>query len=98
MIRRSWGRRRRPEVNCREVGRVLQSYLDNDVEEDFADKIAQHLEACRDCGLEVETYQQIKTTLAAKLPEVDSAAIERLRAFGDQLASGERRGGSNRSR
>jgi len=89
MIRRARTRRHRPEVNCREVGKVLQSYLDDDVEPDFADKIAKHLEACRDCGLEVETYRRIKTSLAAKLPEVDTAAIDRLRAFGEQLTSGD---------
>lgn len=88
-VRRSWLGRRRTEVNCREVGRVLQSYLDNDVEEDFAEKIAAHLEACKDCGLEVETYQRIKSSLASKMPEVDPAAIERLRAFGDSLTTGE---------
>ena len=86
MIRRSWGRRNKPEVNCREVGKVLQSYLDDDVEEDFAAKIAAHLEACRDCGLELETYQQIKTSLAAKMPDVDPDAIERLRAFGAEIS------------
>jgi anti-sigma factor RsiW len=89
MIRRSWGRRQRTDVNCREVGKVLQSYLDNDVEEDFAEKIAEHLEACKECGLEAETYRQIKTTLAGRMPEVDSAAVDRLRAFGDQLTSDE---------
>lgn len=89
MIRRSLLRRRRPDVDCREVGKVLQSYLDDDVEADFAAKIAAHLEACRDCGLEAETYRQIKTSLAAKMPEVDPAALERLRAFGDRLTAGE---------
>jgi anti-sigma factor RsiW len=87
VIHRSRSRRHKPEVNCREVGKVLQSYLDDDVEADFADKIAKHLEACKECGLEVETYRQIKTALAAKLPEVDTAAIARLRSFGDQLTS-----------
>ena len=85
MIRRRWTRRNRPDVDCREVGRVLQSYLDNDVEPEFAEKIAGHLEACRDCGLEVETYRQIKASLAAKLPAVDPAAVERLRSFGAQI-------------
>jgi anti-sigma factor (TIGR02949 family) len=89
MIRRTWGRRNKAEVNCREVGKVLQSYLDNDVEEDFAEKIAAHLEACKDCGLEVETYRQIKTSLASKMPEVEPAALERLKAFGNQLTNGD---------
>ena len=85
MIRRSWGRRNKPEVNCREVGKVLQSYLDEDIEEGFAEKIASHLDACKECGLEVETYRQIKTSLAAKMPEVYPDAIERLRSFGQEI-------------
>ena len=85
MIRRSRRRRHKPEVDCREVGRVLQSYLDGDVEDDFAAKIGAHLEACKDCGLEYETYQRIKASLAAKMPEVDPAAVARLRAFGAEI-------------
>lgn len=85
MIRRSRFRRRRPAVDCREVGRVLQSYLDGEVEDDFAAKIGDHLEMCRDCGLEAETYQRIKLSLGARLPEVDDEAIARLREFGEGL-------------
>ena len=86
MITRSWLRRRRPTVNCREVGRVLQSYLDDDVEPDFASKIAAHLEACRDCGLEAETYIQIKDSLARQRPVVDDEVVARLRDFGESIA------------
>ncbi|GJM39126.1 MAG: hypothetical protein DHS20C19_24930 [Acidimicrobiales bacterium] len=89
MIRRSFFRRNKPEVDCREVGKVLQSYLDGDVDEDFTAKISAHLEACKDCGLEVETYRQIKTSLASKMPAVDPAALERLRRFGDELTAGD---------
>ena len=86
MIRRSWYRRRKPAVNCREVGKVLQSYLDGDVEEDFAALIAEHLEACKHCGLEYETYSQIKSSLAGQRPEVSDAVVARLRDFGESLA------------
>ncbi len=85
MISRSWFRRRRPEVNCRELGKVLQSYLDDDVEPDFAAKIAEHLEACKDCGLEAETYTQIKDSLASQRPEVGGDVVTRLRDFGESL-------------
>lgn len=86
MIRRRWTRRHQPEVDCREVGRVLQSYLDDDVEADFSEKIAAHLDACRDCGLELATYQAIKAALAARMPEVDPATLERLHAFGAEIS------------
>lgn len=89
MIRRSRFRRRRSEVDCREVGKVLQSYLDHEVDDDYAVRIAEHLEACRDCGLEAETYRRIKSALEARMPDVDPAAIDRLRAFGKQLTAGD---------
>ena len=86
MIRRSWGRRDEPEVDCRAVARVLQTYLDGDLDDDFAAKIGAHLDACKHCGLEFETYRQIKSSLARRLPEVDPAAVARLRAFGARIA------------
>ncbi len=86
MMKRRWFRRS-ADVTCREVGRALQSYLDGDVETDFAAKIAEHLEKCKDCGLEEETYQQIKDSLARQQPGVDDEAIERPREFGRKLTS-----------
>lgn len=85
MIRRRLLRRVSTEVNCREVGRVLQSYLDGEVEPGFAAKIAEHLEKCKDCGLEHETYLRIKSSLADQEADLDADAIERLRAFGRGL-------------
>ena len=87
MITRPWYRRNRSTVRCREVGKVLQSYLDGDVEPDFAAKIAEHLDACRDCGLEAETYQRIIDSLAGKRPAVDEQTIARLREFGQSLTN-----------
>lgn len=86
MIRRRLLRRMNTEVNCREVGRVLQSYLDGEVEPGFAEKIADHLEKCKDCGLEHETYQRIKSSLSGQDAHVDDDAIARLREFGRNLA------------
>ena len=88
MIRRRLLRKASTEVNCREVGRVLQSYLDGDVESDFAEKIAAHLEKCKDCGLEYETYARIKDSLSGmNNDEIDADAIARLRDFGRNLTS-----------
>ncbi len=88
MIRQNWWARRKQKMDCRQVGKVLQSYLDNNVEPDFTAKISSHLEACRDCGLEAETYRRIKASLAARLPEVDSQTLDRLRSFGEDLTAG----------
>ena len=88
MIRRRLLRRVSTEVNCREVGRVLQSYLDGEVEPGFATKIAEHLEKCKDCGLEEETYRRIKSSLADQDAHVDAEAVDRLREFGRRLSDG----------
>lgn len=91
MMRRLTGGRR-PEIrpgeslSCAEVGRLVQRYLDGELErESEVDALAAHLEACRRCGLEAETYRRIKDGLAAHSPEVPAESIARLRAFGQSL-------------
>ena len=70
------------EFDCRAVAKVLQSYLDGEVDAADVPAIARHLEACRDCGLAEATYDRIKVALVEPSPaQVDGAVIERLRAF-----------------
>lgn len=82
-----WGRMRgdREVASCLEVGRVLQSYLDGQVDELTARRVSRHLEMCRRCGLEAETYTNIKAALARRGADVDPRAVERLKAFGRSL-------------
>lgn len=84
-----WGRLRgTPDMaSCREVGRVLQSYLDGEVDALTARRVGRHLEQCRRCGLEGEAYTQIKQSLARRHGgSVDPEAVARLRGFAQQLA------------
>lgn len=95
----SWFRRRRPvptdrPLSCDEVARVLQQVLDAEAPEALAERVHEHLEDCRRCGLEAEVYQRIHTSLAERTPALPVDAVERLRAFGEQLARGE--GGTGR--
>lgn len=85
MIRRRLLRRRGTDLDCREVGKVLQRYLDGDVDTDVAARIAAHLDDCRQCGLEYEIYARIKGSLTGHHEEIDMAAIARLRDFGRKL-------------
>lgn len=81
---------RRRTVSCRQVGRALQAYLDGELADDgLAQRLGEHLDACRDCGLEAETYRSLKAALQrhAGLPE--SPELIRLREFGQRLAAGE---------
>lgn len=76
-------------MECHEVGALLQHYLDDELDETRAARIAEHLEDCRRCGLELEAYEQIKSSLASRRPEVPAESVERLREFGRRLARGE---------
>ena len=77
---------RRSTRDCRAVGRRLQSYLDGEIDSRRRDQIAAHLEACRDCGLELATYREVKASLARERPPVTPDALDRLRTFGENLA------------
>ena len=70
---------------CKQVAEDLQSYLDNEDTIENRDMIAAHLQACRDCGLEADTFNQIKASLARPVLEIDDSALERLRAFGASI-------------
>ncbi len=73
-------------ASCREVGQVLQSYLDGEVDELAAHRITRHLELCRRCGMESSTYAEIKASLARNGAQaVDLDAVTRLRQFGQRL-------------
>jgi anti-sigma factor RsiW len=77
---------------CHQVARVLQSYLDGEVEPPVAAMVAEHLEECRRCGLEADAYLAIKTAITSSAPDaldVDPAAVDRLRLFARQLAAAE---------
>lgn len=86
MKMRPWRRRGDAMASCREVHRVLQSYLDGQVDEFTAHRVAAHLDACRACGLEADVYRELKQALARRANHVDETVIERLREFGREIA------------
>jgi anti-sigma factor RsiW len=74
---------------CPEVGRLLQRFLDDELGADAeVAALSDHLDECRRCGLEAETYRTIKAALAARRAPVPPESVERLREFGRQLAQG----------
>jgi len=74
-------------LTCREVGRLLQRYLDGDTDDHVTARVAEHLEDCRRCGLEAEIYREIKASLARQAPVLPATTLARLRRFCDQLAT-----------
>jgi anti-sigma factor RsiW len=79
----------RRQLSCHQVGKVLQSYLDDELDDDTARKVAAHLEDCRRCGLEVETYEALKASLQRGSAGLVDEPVTRLREFGERLARGE---------
>lgn len=73
-------------MGCAEVGRILQNYLDGDLDDRRSARLRAHLDDCRRCGMEVDTYTQIKTCLARRSAALPADAVARLRAFGQHLA------------
>lgn len=74
-------------LTCREVGKLLQRYLDGDTDEHTTAKVAEHLEDCRRCGLEAEIYREIKASFARRAPTLPETTLARLRRFGEHLAT-----------
>lgn len=79
---------------CRQVAKVLQSYLDGELDPITAHRVHEHLEECRRCGLDARTYQAIKAAIpvahtGVHTVDVDPQAVERLRSFAQALGSGE---------
>jgi len=77
------------KMNCMQVGRNLQSYLDGHIDDLTARRIARHLEDCRRCGMEESAYRELKASLARRAEPVDAEPLDRLRAFSRCLAIGE---------
>lgn len=76
----------RNRLNCMKTVRVLQTFLDGALDETTANKVAQHLEDCRRCGLEADVYSQIKTVLINQYRPVDQELIDHLRLFGELIS------------
>ncbi|MER6090345.1 anti-sigma factor family protein [Streptomyces bluensis] len=80
-------------MSCAQVVRVLQAYLDGEMDDVTALRVRAHLDDCRDCGLEARTYREIKNALVRQ-ERPDARAVARLRGFGESLlqpAPGDRR-------
>ncbi len=84
-MRRRWRRRGRDELGCHDVARVVQHYLDGELDQRTAREVAAHLDDCHRCGLEASTYRELKQRLSGLAGPVDQAALGRLRAFVDEL-------------
>lgn len=83
------GRAATRPLSCRQVGKVLQSFLDGELDDTTAMKVADHLEACRRCGMSADDYLEIKASLGLGAAELPEDSMRRLLEFSRRLAAGE---------
>lgn len=77
------------QLSCREVGRLMQRFLDGELADDVAvQAIIVHVDHCPPCEFERDVYERITSSLAAGGPPVDPASLARLEAYGRRLADG----------
>ena len=79
--------RARPgQLDCRQVVRTLQAFLDGELDPREAEHVAAHLETCQGCGRESETIERVLDAIRTLRVECDSAAYRRLAATANRLA------------
>ncbi|MEV6109714.1 zf-HC2 domain-containing protein [Streptomyces sp. NPDC051940] len=90
---RVWRQRGRRPLDCAEVARELQAFVDGQSRPRIHERVAEHLACCRWCGFEAATYREIKSALARHEP-VDRETLARVRAFAESLLHDEPSGGT----
>lgn len=75
--------------DCNRVRKVLQSYLDGELDDDNAAFVAAHLEHCERCGIEADIYERVKASLAELHQAPDPSAVDRLRRFAESVPAAE---------
>jgi|AntRauTorckE6833_2_1112554.scaffolds.fasta_scaffold72353_2 predicted anti-sigma-YlaC factor YlaD len=71
--------------DCERVRKVLQSYLDGELDDRHARTVAAHLEHCDRCGIERDVYEQVKSSLQDLRQPPDPEALARLQGFAATL-------------
>lgn len=74
-------------LSCHQVEQVMQQYLDGELSPDETPKVLEHLEACKDCGLEADLYNRIKSTLHTYQETPTDDAMASVRALATELAT-----------
>jgi putative zinc finger protein len=72
---------------CVRSSRMLQSYLDGELDSPSAvERVGEHLDECRRCGLSAATYRAIKQALRSRSHDIDELTLRRLHGFTRSLA------------
>ena len=82
---------RNEPMDCAAVGKVLQRFIDDELDDGRSGRVAEHLAACSWCTNEADEFRTLKAALAHGRAPVDDVAA-RLRALGHELLGDHRRG------
>lgn len=72
-------------TSCLRTRRLLQRFLDGEVDPALAERIARHLAACRACGLQAHVYQEIKDSVRRHAAAPSPDTLQRLTEFAETL-------------
>lgn len=78
---------RQARIGCMKVAKVLQAYLDDEIDHDTAERVGLHLRLCRRCGMKADTYRAIKASLA-RHGQWDDLTRRRIEEFTRQFREG----------
>lgn len=74
-------------MSCREVVGLLQAFLDGEIDDPRVIEVADHLDACLDCGMQADAYRWLKAAVAGIARADDPRQLQRLQTFADALVS-----------
>ena len=63
-------------MNCNRVERLLDAYLDGELDGESMLKIREHLRVCSQCDTELKAIRRMKTLVARTLPTIPPADLE----------------------
>lgn len=76
-------------LNCRQVRKVINLFLDGELPATKHHLVAEHLEVCDMCGIEAAKVEAVIDGLRALRQPVNALVVARLDAFAARIAAGD---------
>lgn len=54
-------------MDCRQILKLYQLYVDNEMDDSLIDRIKSHMEECTDCQYRIKFEMEFKTTIKKKV-------------------------------
>ncbi len=76
-------------LNCRQVRRVINQFLDGELPSARHHLVIDHLEVCDMCGIEATKIEAVLMGLRTLQSSIDPAVATRLDSFAERVGAGE---------